>query len=221
MSESFELHIKSPRYKTNEISIQVGPDDYFQIASKSAYPINNSLSCKGMGISQFQSIKKVSNAMRYFPVSTKVKPNNKKAFINRISIQEVDHQDILVTGEIKTNIKKTSRCARSSIFKKPNESSSSNKFIKSQSNSEYRLKVGSFNDFKVTDPVKQKPNIYNPLINFTPNTLSMHYHQPSPKIFSKYHSPYSGCKIKNYVKNQAPSTNSNLLSNITHRRRFY
>ena len=222
MSGSVEALSRWSRNKTNEISVQVGPETYEELdSSRSGHGINGSLSCMGMVIGGFQRIGKFNEGSRYFPVSTKVRMGDRKAFINRISIQELDNQDTLKTSETKTPTKKTSRCARSSLQKKPNDSTSSKKIIKSQFNSERRLKISSFSSLKVPDPVKEKANIYNPLINFTPSTLAVQYHQPSPKLYSKYLSPYSGYKIKKYGIRQMPSTRSSIVSNTTQKRKLY
>lgn len=215
MSDLIEELLKSPRCETNEISIQVGLEDYLAEYNKSD-GLETHLTCKKVNLGHSESDKRVDRISRCFPPSTKIK-RKKQAFINRIHIQEVKHNDNFNIQGDKLFNKNSRKHKRTRIVKKNMHGIEINRV---NHDSNCVLQIGSCRNLNRCSSENKKIQAFNHFGQFLESSLSSLYYQPKPKLYNKYLSPYSGSRINSHIKIPNSCERPKTLSRISQRKRY-
>lgn len=218
MSELIDELLKSPRCETNEISIQVGLEDYLAEYNKSDSQLETHLTCKKVNLGHSESDKRVDRINRCFPPSTKIK-RKKQAFINRIHIQEVKRSDYINVQNDKVIGNHPKKFKRMRIVRKKEHGIEISK-LDDGLDGNCRLQIGSCRNLNRCNSENKKIQAFDHFGQFLANSSSSLFYQPKPKLYNKYLSPYSGSRINSHLKIPNSCERPKTLSRATNRKRY-
>ena len=211
MSISLEFQAKTPTHPTNEISIQVDPNEYFDTYIRKEIANKTQISNKKIVFSG-KSGPKEEPIIRYFPSTIKFK-NKKKTFLHTIHIEESTKKPAKLEKDPSLSQHLRAK-TKPSKTKKIKLSQRSECTLKSSIKQEKPRLKNSQSNLRTCESDLTRLHIYDPISNFSTEILpvSPYFVQPRPKIYrSHLFSNFERGKLKKSNSNESLTQNRNIL----------
>lgn len=211
MSISLEFQSKSPTHPTNEISIQVDPNEYFDTYIRKEIANKAQISNKKIVFSG-KTGPKEEPIIRYFPSTIKFK-NKKKTFLHTIHIEESSKKPAKLDKDpcLSQILNAKTKSSKTKKFKLSQRSECS---LKSPIKQEKPRLKNSHSTLRICESELTRLHVYDPISNFSTEVLPVSpcFVQPKPKIYrSHLFSNFERGKFRKSNSNESLTPNRNIL----------